>query len=151
MRLDLFRRWRPVAAWWSVVCLMAACGGGSDAGTGPGGGDLTGDYQLISANDAALPALYTAQNCDPARFTGGSLTLHNNGTFEMDVSYVNAANGADGFQDHGSYRRQGDQLLFSSDAWGDQFEGELDGGLVWTYYDFCGGAPGADLDLAFAQ
>ena len=154
MRLGVFRNWRPVAAW-SMVCLMAACGGGHDGGTGPGGGggggnDLAGDYSLISANDGALPATYTSNICDPALFTGGSLTLHSNGSFEMSVSYTNDDGGNDGFQDHGSYRRNGDQLQFESEAWGDEFEGELDGGLVWTYYDFCNDNQGADLDLAFA-
>ena len=151
MRIDVFRKWRPIAAAWSVMCLMAACGGGGDGGTGPGGGDLAGDYRLISANDGALPATFTAQNCDPAQFTGGSLTLNTDGTFEMDVSYIDDEGNATGFPDHGHYQRHGDQLMFSSEEWGDQFEGEVDGGLVWTYYDFCEHAPGPDLDLAFAQ
>jgi hypothetical protein len=40
-----------VAAWSSLVCLAAACGG-NDGGTGPGGGlPLQGRYLLVGAND----------------------------------------------------------------------------------------------------
>ncbi len=37
MGLDIIGKWRRIAAAWSVLCLVAACGGGS-GGTGPGGG-----------------------------------------------------------------------------------------------------------------
>jgi hypothetical protein len=40
---------------------------------------------------------------------------------------------------------------FTSEAWGGQFEGEVDGGTVWLSWDFCGDTPGADLDLAFER
>ena len=34
--LGMIRNWRPMAAWWTLVCLAAACGGGKDGGsTGP--------------------------------------------------------------------------------------------------------------------
>jgi hypothetical protein len=37
MGLDIIGKWRRTAAAWSVLCRLAACGGGS-GGTGPGGG-----------------------------------------------------------------------------------------------------------------
>jgi hypothetical protein len=81
----------------------------------------------------------------------GGLRLSPNGTFQISVTYVNDQNAPDGFQDHGRYTQHGDELRFESEAWGDTFEGEADGGLVWTYYDFCNDNQGADLDLAFAH
>jgi hypothetical protein len=150
MGLEIARKWRPVAAWWSVMCLMAACGGG-DGGTGPGGGEITGDYRLMGVNDAALPAPFTSNICPPAQFINGSMTLSANGTFQMAVSYVNEQNAPDGFQDHGRFQQHDDQLVFVSEAWGDQFEGELDGRVVVAHYDFCNDNQGADLDLAFAH
>lgn len=36
-------------------------------------------------------------------------------------------------------------------GWGDQFEGEVAGGTVWFYYDFCNDNQGEDLDLAWSR
>jgi hypothetical protein len=140
----------------SLSALTAACGGG-DHGTGPNGGggggigDLAGDYYLAKANDQPLPAIFVSDVCAPAKFTGGGIRLGADGTFQMAIAYVNNEGTADGFQDHGTVRRQGDQLLFTSEAWGDTFEGELDEGLIWADYDFCNDNQGADLWLGFGQ
>ena len=150
MGLDIIRKWRHVAAALSVMCLSAACGG-DGGGTGPGGGsDLAGDYQLIGANNETLPAVVTSNVCPPALFTGGILTLNDNGTFEMSVNYTNAQNAPDGFQDHGRYRQRGNQLTFTSDAWGDEFTAEFNGAVMITQYDFCAANDGTELELDFA-
>jgi hypothetical protein len=80
---------------------------------------VDGDYQLIGANNETLPTTVTSNNiCAPALFTGGSLTLHPNGTSEMDVREINDQGAPDGFQDHGQYQQNGAHVLFTSDAWG---------------------------------
>ena len=153
MGLDIIRKWRHVAAALSVMCLSAACGGGDNGGgTGPGGGggDLAGDYQLVGANNETLRVAVTSNVCPPALFTNGSMTLNDDGTFEMSVSYMNAQNAPDGFQDHGRFQRHGTQVEFTSEAWGDQFEAEFNGAVLITQYDFCAANDGAELELDFA-
>jgi hypothetical protein len=156
MGLDIIGKWRRIAAAWSVLCLVAACGGGN-GGTGPNGGGgggagggLEGDYQLIGANNETLPTAVTSNVCAPAMFTNGSLTLNANGTFEMDVSYTNDHGAPDGFQDHGRYRQNGTEVQFTSEAWGDQFQAEFNGAVMITHYDFCSDNQGAELELDFA-
>lgn len=154
MGLDTRRKGRLIAtATLLSMALVAACGG--DSGTGPNGGGggsaIAGDYYLVKANDEDLPATFTSDVCPPAQFTGGGIRLGADGTFQMAISFVNNEGAQDGFQDHGRYRRQGDQLQFTSESWGDSFEGELDGGLVWADYDFCNDNQGADLWLGFGQ
>ena len=154
MGLDTPRKGRLIAtATLLSMALIAACGG--DSGTGPngggGGGAIAGDYYLVKANDEDLPATFTSDVCPPAQFTGGGIRLGADGSYQMAIAYVNNEGAQDGFQDHGHYRRQGDQLQFTSEAWGDSFQGELDGGLVWADYDFCNDNQGADLWLGFGQ
>jgi len=156
MGLDIIGKWRRMAAAWCVVCFVAACGG--SGGTGPngggggggGGGGLDGDYQLIGANAETLPTTVTSNVCAPAMFTGGSLTLNANGTFEMSVSYTNDHGAPDGFQDHGRYHQNGAEVQFTSEAWGDQFQAEFNGAVMITHYDFCSDNQGAELELDFA-
>ena len=152
--LGIPRRWRPMATAWSLVFLAAACGGGKDGGTGPngpGGGELAGDYLLVGANDAAVPATVESNGCSPIQILSGGMTLGADGRWQMQFNWQNT-NGEPKFTgDHGRYRLADVQLAFTSEAWGDQFEGEVDGGVVWLYYDFCGDTPGEDLDLAFSR
>jgi len=154
MGLDIIGKWRRSAAAWCVVCLVAACGGGgtgpNGGGGGGSGGGLDGDYQLIGANNQAVPTTVTSNTCGPARFTGGWLTLNADGTFEMDVSYTNDQGAPDGFQDHGRYHQNGAHVQFTSEAWGDEFEAEFNGAVMITQYDFCSDNQGAELELDFA-
>jgi hypothetical protein len=152
MGLDIIGKWRRLASACCVAGLVAACGGG---GTGPaggagGGGGLDGDYQLIGANNQTVPTTVTWNLCAPALFTGGSLTLNANGTFEMSVSYTNDQGAADGFEDYGRYQQNGAQVRFTSEAWGDEFEAEFNGAVMITHYDFCYQNDGAELELDFA-
>ena len=113
------------------------------------GRGLEGDYQLIGANNETLPTTVTSNICAPALFTNGSLTLNANGTFEMAVSYSNDHGAPDGFQDHGRYQQNGAEVLFTSEAWGDQFQAEFNGAVMITHYDFCSDNQGAELELDF--
>ena len=151
MRLGIMAKWRIAAAGFAA-CLMAACGGsgGTGPGGGGGGGGLDGDYQLIGANNQTLPTAVMSNICAPALFTGGTLTLNADGSFEMNVSYTNDQGAPDGFQDHGRYQQHGAQVLFSSDAWGDQFQADFNGAVMITHYDFCSDNQGAELELDFA-
>ena len=154
MGLDIIGKWRRITAAWSVLCLVAACGGGA-AGPVLAGrwgrwrGGLEGDYQLVGANDETLPTTVTSNICAPVMFTGGSLTLNANGTFEMAVSYTNDHGAPDGFQDHGRYHQNGAEVQFTSEAWGDQFQAEFNGSVMITHYDFCSDNQGAELELDF--
>ena len=145
------RRWRRLAAG-SLVALAAACGGGDgDGGTGPGaGGDLAGSYQLVGANDAPVPTVVTSNVCSPAQIQGGSMRLGTDGRFELRFDWQDES-GQQYTGDHGRYQQAGDELHFVSEAWDDEFEGEVDDGLVWIYYDFCADNQGEDLDLAWAR
>ena len=152
MWLGIARKWRPVLAWWSLIGLVAACGGGSDGGTGPGGGgSLAGDYLLVGANDEAVPAVVTSDACAQVEILNGGITLNADGRWQMQFNWQDA-NGETKFTgDHGRFQRQGDEVLFSSEAWGDQFEGEMDEGLLWIAYDFCSIDAAGDLELAFSR
>ncbi|HEY8258313.1 MAG TPA: hypothetical protein VIG08_11725 [Gemmatimonadales bacterium] len=148
--LGTTRQWQWILP--SLVVLAAACGG-SDGGTGPGGGgndNLAGTYQLVGANDEPVPAVITSPICSPTQITNGTLTLGADGRWEMQFNWQ-GENGQDWSGDHGSYQARNGDLLFTSEAWGDQFEGEVDGGLVWLTWDFCNDNLGADLDLAFSR
>lgn len=147
---EIGRKWRPVAGWWTVVALAAACGGGSDGGTGPGN-QLLGSYQLVGANDDPVPVVVTSDACAPVPILGGGMALRGDGTWEMTLNWRDATNTARVLQDHGRFQQADDQLAFRSEAYGDQFEGEVDDGVVWFYYDFCVLSPGEDLDLAFTR
>jgi hypothetical protein len=152
--LEIGRKWRPVMGWWSLVCLAAACGGGNDGGTGPGGGgggQLAGDYLLVGANDDAVPTMVESNGCSPVQVVNGGMTMSANGNWQMQFNWQDGDGDPKFTGDHGHYRQADDRIEFTSEAWGDQFEGEVDGGLVWLYYDFCEDTPGEDLDLAFSR
>ena len=135
---------------WTLVCLAAACGGG-DGGTGPGGGGVTGSYDLVGANDEPVPAVVLSNVCSPVQITNGQLQLTGDGQFQMRFDYREENGQADWTGDHGSYHRAGDDLLFESEAWGDTFEGEIDDGVVYLWYDFCADGEAGDLELAFTR
>jgi hypothetical protein len=149
--LGILRQWRPRAAGCVLACLAAACGG--DGGTGPHGGggqQLAGSYQLIGANNEAVPTVVTNPVCSPAQIERGDLSLTANGTYEMQFNYQNQ-DGEDWAGDHGSYTVQDDEIVFTSEAWGDQFEGIVEGRQVWLTWDFCNDGQGPELELAFSR
>jgi len=154
MWLGVIRQWRPVLAWWSLICLAAACGGGKDGagpGGGGGGGEFAGDYLLAGANDEEVPTVVTSDACAPVRIVNGSMTLNANGQWQMQVNWQ-TENGESKFTgDHGHWRAANDGVEFSSEPWGDAFEGEMDDGLLWIDYDFCTNDPPGDLELAFSR
>ena len=152
--LSIPPRWRPVAAWWSMVCLAAACGGGKDGGTtgpGGGGGNVAGDYLLVGADNNALPAVVESAGCSPIQVVNGGMTLNTDGSFLMQFNWNNTDGEPRFTSDHGRYRNTNNGLQFSSDAWGDQFQGEVDGDVVSLHWDFCQDTPGAEMGLAFSR
>ncbi|MEZ0333934.1 MAG: hypothetical protein ACAI18_07990 [Gemmatimonadales bacterium] len=125
--------------------VLTGCGG-SDGGTGPGGGGIGGQYELVGINEDALPESEVIENCSETVFYSGSLSLDND-SFEMRVE-KDDLDGEDWFGDHGTFERDGNDLHFRSEAWGDEFEGEVEGSLVVLYYDYCANGV-ADVDLVF--
>ena len=81
-----------------------------------------------------------------AVFYSGNLRMDGD-SWEMRVEWEDA-NGESWTGDHGRFERDGNTLYFQSEAWGDGFEGELEGSLVVLYYDFCTNGE-ADVDLVF--
>jgi hypothetical protein len=152
-RLGIIRKWRPVAVWLTLTCLAAACGGGNDGGTGPGGGggggDLAGDYLLVAADDNAVPAVVNSPVCGQSQVLSGGMTLYTDGTWQLQFNWQDDNGVPDFVADHGRYKETNNGLQFTSDAWGDQFDGQLDGGLIWVHYDFCNDNQGPDLYLGF--
>jgi hypothetical protein len=124
--------------------VLTGCGG-SDGGTGPGAG-LGGQYELVGINEDGLPESEVIEDCDETLFHAGTLSM-NGGNWEMRVDWEDG-NGESWTGDHGSFERDGNTLYFQSQAWGDDFEGEVEGSLVVLYYDFCTNGV-ADVDLVF--
>lgn len=152
------RRSRLVAAWVSLACLAAACGGGKDGGPiGPGGGgggggngEVAGDYLLVGAGGNAVPTVVDSPVCGPNEIQSGGLTLDADGTYQLQFNYQDEG-GADYAADHGRYRLQGTRLHFTSEAWGDEFDGQAAGALVELTWDFCSDNMGPELQLTFAN
>ncbi|MGH7514095.1 MAG: hypothetical protein ACREOQ_14365 [Gemmatimonadales bacterium] len=151
-RLGMFRRWRPVAACVSLTLLAAACGGGHDGGTGPNGGNgqVAGDYRLAGAGGNAVPAVINSPVCGASEIDNGGLTLSADGTYQMQFNWRDET-GPQFAGDHGSYKLTANGLQFTSEAWGDQFQGGVDGGTVWLTWDFCNDNQGPELDLTFSK
>jgi hypothetical protein len=150
--LGILRQWRPSAASCALVCLAAACGGG-DGGTGPGGGfgdDLAGTYQLIGVNNQAVPAVVTSDACSPVQIQDGDMTLGADGRYEMEIDWEDE-NGQNWSGDHGRYQQTNGALVFSSEAWGDQFNGDVEDGVLSIHWDFCADNHGAEMGLAFSR
>jgi len=107
MWLGIARKWRPVMAWWSLVGLAAACGGGKDGGTtGPGGdvAQVAGDYQLVGANDEGVPTVVTWNGCSPVQVLNGGITLGADGRWQMQFNWQEQDGQAQFTGDHGRYR-----------------------------------------------
>jgi hypothetical protein len=122
-RIGRLGRTRLKAAWMSLACLAAACGGGKDGPAGPGGGgngEVAGDYLLVGAAGNAVPTVINSPVCGPSEIDEGGLTLGADGSYQMQFNFRDE-NGAQYAADHGRYRLQDNQLQFSSEAWGDQF------------------------------
>jgi hypothetical protein len=130
-------RWMPRATLLGLTLLAGACGGGDHNPTGPGGG-LGGTWNLVGINEDGLPE-DEPYNFGTASFTGGSLRLSQDGQWEMTISYDHLeANQSLQLEDYGQYGRQGDDLSFASEAFGDHIDGGLDDGFVYLIYDFDG-------------
>ena len=144
-------RSRLTAACVSLVCLVAACGGGKSGGaTGPGNDEVAGDYLLIGAEGNAVPTMVNSPVCGQNQIDNGGLTLGADGSYEMQFNWQDE-NGPNYSADHGRYRPQGNQLHFTSEAWGDQFDGQVGGGLLELTWDFCADNQGPELRLTFAN
>ena len=152
-RLGMLGNSRLMAACVSLVCLAAACGGGKDGGaTGPGNGgndQVAGDYLLVGAGNA-VPTVVNSPVCGQNEIQNGGLTLGEDGSYQMQFNWQDE-NGPNYSSDHGRYRLQGNRLQFSSDAWGDQFEGQVGGGLLELTWDFCSDNQGPELQLTFTN
>jgi len=134
-------RWRPVAAWWSLVVLAEAYGGGKGgAGTGPdgGGGDVVGNSALVGADDNGLPAGVESDGCSPIQVLNGGMSLNTDGQTRFT-------------SDHDHYRKTNIGLQFSSEARGDQFQGQAEGDPVSVHRDLCGDTPGVEVGLEFSR
>lgn len=152
-RFGMLGRSRLMAACVSLACLAAACGGGKSAPTGPGGGgndEVAGDYLLVGAGGNAVPTIVNNPVCGQNEIDNGGLTLGQDGTYQLQFNWKDD-NGASYSADHGRYRLQGNHLQFTSEAWGDQFEGQVAGGLLQLTWDFCNDNQGPELELTFAS
>ena len=133
-------RLMAVAAALALNLPAGACGGeDGDGGTGPGGGGgLSGDCTLEWVNEGGLPE-DEPMSWGTAGFRGGSLHLSGDGAWEMKIDYEDLEQGeALTLHDQGDYDRDGSDLLFTSAAYNDEFEGEVDGDAVALVYDFDG-------------
>lgn len=144
------RTWRRAGA--AFMAALAACGGGSSGGTGPDGdlGSTAGDYGLAIVDGATAPVTIDFDECGSILFRAGSMSLGEDGTWQMAIRLFDVNGEEQEMQDEGRYQRAGGRLAFPSDEYGDRFAGELDGPLVHLYYDWCGEGH-ADVDLTFTR
>ena len=152
-RFGMLGRSRLTAACVSLVCLAAACGGGKGGPTGPGGGgngEVAGDYLLVGAGGDAVPAVVNSPVCGQNEIDNGGLTLGADGSYQMRFNWQDE-NGPNNAADHGRYRLQVNQLQFTSEAWDDEFEGQVAGGLLDLTWDFCFDNQGPELELTFTN
>lgn len=132
-----------------LALISGACGGEGGA-TGPGGGDgVAGTYVLVGINDMAVPAVAQMEHCTPSAFYGGSVVLAAGGNWQMAIELEDET-GQHVLHDHGRYQRDGDDLEFISNQYGDRFEGEVGPDAVALYYDFCSNGE-HDIDFIFER
>ena len=131
---------------------LAACGGGGGGGTAPNGdlGEIAGDYALAMADSVRVPVTILFDHCEDVQFRTGGMSLDEDGTWRMAVTFLEADGSEENAEDEGRFARTGNRLAFQSEVYGDQFKGELDGPLVHVYYDWCGEGH-ADMDLTFTE
>ncbi|MGH7585018.1 MAG: hypothetical protein ACREMH_02120 [Gemmatimonadales bacterium] len=128
-------RWISTTAALGLVLLAAACSGG-DSG-GPSGG-ISGTYQLVKVDGDALPES-EEMNWGTANFTSGSLKLWDDGAWDLSFSYDRLEIGDSRvLEDFGGYDRDGGDVHFSSEEFGDEFWGMRDGNSITLTYDFDG-------------
>ena len=71
---------------------LAACGGSSDSGTGPGlGSSLNGTYTLKTVDNKALPVAFA-----DSTLTGGQLVMSDSGWSQISVVLYKAGGSANG-------------------------------------------------------
>ena len=80
----------------------------------------------------------------------GGLTLAEDGSYQMQFNWQDD-DGPNYSADHGRYRVQGNRTQFTSEAWGDEFEGQAGGGLLELTWDFCNDDQGPELRLTFTN
>lgn len=151
-RFEMLGGRRLMAACVSLACLVAACGGGKDGPTGPGGGNgqVAGEYLLVGAGGNAVPTVVNSEVCGANEIDNGGLTLGGDGSYEMRFDWQDE-DGPNYSADHGRYRVQGNRIQFTSEAWGDEFEGQAAGGLLELTWDFCNDNQGPELRLTFTN
>ena len=75
-----------------TLLTLAACGGSSDSGTGPGGGpNLNGTYALKTVDGKALPVAFT-----DSTLTGWQLVMSDSGWSQISVVLYKAGGSANG-------------------------------------------------------
>jgi hypothetical protein len=147
--MQMLTRARTLATLGLTLVLAGACGGGD--GTGPGGGDnLEAAYSLQRVNHVDVPA-EAEMNWGTAGFRSGSLQLAGDGTWQMEIRYDNIDSGERlTLDDNGDYHRDGGTLHLSSDHFGDEFDGAVDGDKITIKYDFDGDG-GYESDFTFSR
>lgn len=130
-------RWISRTTLLGLALLAGACGGGDHNPTGPDGG-VGGTWTLVGINEDGLPES-EPMVWGSVTFRGGSLHLSQDGQWEMAIQFEHDETGqAAQAEDYGQYGREGDDLTFASEAFGDHIEGGLDDGFVYMIYDFDG-------------
>lgn len=151
MEKHTLRTWCRLAAAAVSLAGLAACGGGASGGTAPNDDvqDVVGHYQLVMTDDATVPVNILFDHCDDIQVRTGELQLNDDGTWRMLIRHLDAEGNEQDADDEGQFSRSGNRLLFQSEAFGDQFKGELKAPLVHLYYDWCGEGS-ADVDFEFS-
>ena len=109
--MSAFRRLAVVI----VPALIAACSSDTTAPTASG---LAGTYTLVKANGTALPAIVDANAEDTLRVTSGTVRIHSNSTWAVNLALTSFLNGAATQSDTGSFSISGDTVTFTSNTEG---------------------------------